>query len=142
MRRRLTVPAVWESPAEMPFRTSVVFGGRTDDVVEGTEGKDVLKGRGGDDALYGYGGNDVLVGGAGADRLFGGDGVDTVSFKGTTAAVTLDLDPGGVSTAYVGGMAEDTIRGVEKIVGGDGNDALGIVGSTGAIKAGAGDDVI
>ena len=52
------------------------FGGEGQDILYGGAGHDLLNGDYGDDFLYGNDGHDILVGGYGVDRLFGGAGQD------------------------------------------------------------------
>ncbi|WP_026872446.1 calcium-binding protein [Inquilinus limosus] len=75
--------------------------------VRGSSFADHLYGDAGANYLDGGSGDDVLWGGAGADYFWGGGGADTISYEGSSAAVTVDL--GGVSGS--GGDAEgDTFQ--------------------------------
>ena len=110
-------------------------GGR--DVICGLGGDDVLVGAGGNDLLLGGGGSDVLKGGAGDDVLQGGNGSDTVTYAGTTAPVTADLD----GRADDGTKREDDrIVSTENLVGGSGADTLTGDGGANVLAGGAGAD--
>lgn len=110
-----------------------------------------IKGTAGNDALTGTALDDVLTGGGGRDLLNGGAGVDTADYSDKAAAVTIALSYVGDSIAYVGGMAEDTLRNIENLTGGSGADALTgnnldniLVGGAGndTLKGGLGADVL
>ena len=123
-----------------------VIAGSGDDVVIGNDGANYLQGRAGADDLRAGAGEDTLEGGAGADRLDGGEGMDWVSYRGSDAAVTVNL----VDNTVTGGHAEgDTIGGIENAIGSDyadqltGNDdANRLEGGGGAdrLDGGAGED--
>jgi Ca2+-binding RTX toxin-like protein len=83
--------------------------------------------------------NNVLEGGAGADQLSGGDGFDTASYRGSAAAVTVDL---AAATASGGDAAGDTLSSIEDLVGSKWNDTL--TGDTGnnRIEGAGGADVL
>ncbi|WP_432431381.1 calcium-binding protein, partial [Rhodomicrobium vannielii] len=76
----------------------VLIGGVNDDTLFGDSGNDVLVGGTGTDFLVGDGvadaGNDLLMGGYGRDYISGGDGIDTISYKGESRPVTIDLQSG------------------------------------------------
>lgn len=81
----------------------VLIGGVNDDTVFGDAGNDTLIGGTGTDFLVGdnlveAGGNDVLMGGYGRDYISGGDGIDTISYKGESRPVTIDLEAGIVTS--------------------------------------------
>ena len=76
---------------------------------------------GGDDRLIGYDGNDVLEGGAGADHLEGGRHRDTVSYAGSSAAVTVNLATG---TASGGDAQGDRLFEFENVRGSTHGDTL------------------
>ncbi len=116
-----------------------VIGNAVANRLVGGAGNDELWGNGGDDVLEGGLDNDVLEGGAGADRLLGGAGLDTVSYSGSDAAVTVDLEAG----AGKGGHAEgDVIVDVENVLGSGYGDML--MGDSGAnrLSGGGGSDVL
>ena len=84
-----------------------------DDSLTGNSFGNDLSGGAGADTLSAGGGNDRLIGGAGADALDGGTGTDTVSYEGSSVAVTVSLAAGGTNT---GGDAEgDTISNIENL---------------------------
>jgi Ca2+-binding RTX toxin-like protein len=63
-----------------------------------------------------------------------GDGIDTLTYAGSTEAVTVDLGAGTAS-----GFA--SVAAIENVVGGSGNDLLvGAAGVTNTLTGGAGDD--
>ncbi len=79
-----------------------LFGDDGPNVISGLDGPDALFGRPGDDTLSGGNGSDqlfgeadddTLIGGAGADVLDGGDGVDMASYRTSSEAVTVSVDP-------------------------------------------------
>ena len=111
--------------------------GSGDDLVAGNAVANYLSGRDGDDRLWGSGGDDILEGGAGTDRLDGDAGLDWVSYRGSDAAVTVNLGLGTV----MGGHAEgDVLIEIENVIGSDYEDVL--VGNDGAnrLEGGAGAD--
>ena len=134
-----------------------VEGSAHEDTLLGDHGANRLSGLGGDDRLIGYDGNDVLEGGAGADHLEGGRHRDTVSYAGSSAAVTVNLATGTASGGdaqgdrlfefeNVRGSAHgDTLTGDgggNRLFGEDGNDTL--KGGAGAdrLEGGAGEDTV
>jgi Ca2+-binding RTX toxin-like protein len=81
----------------------VLIGGINDDTLFGDSGNDTLIGGTGTDILIGDNsgepaGNDLLMGGYGRDYISGGGGIDTISYKGESRAVTIDLDSGIVTS--------------------------------------------
>ena len=113
--------------------------GHGNDVVIGNAVANRLEGGAGDDELWGNGGNDILEGGTGADRLDGGPGLDWVSYKGSDAGVTVNLNDGTIE----GGHAEgDTITNFENAIGSNFDDVL--IGDNNANKlaGGEGDDIL
>ncbi len=109
----------------------------------------------GTNVLTGGAADDALHGGAGADVLDGGDGIDQADYRGSAAAVTVDL----LAHTAAGGDAEgDTLTGIENLFGsslddhltgddgrtilGGGNGADTLVGNGGddALAGEAGDD--
>ena len=65
--------------------------GSGNDIIGGNAAANYLQGRDGNDGLWGSSGDDILEGGAGADRLHGNAGLDQVSYRGSDAAVTVNL---------------------------------------------------
>ena len=83
--------------------------------------------------------NDTIAGNAAANVLNGGAGVDTLSYAGSTSAVTVDLT---LNTA-AGGFAEgDKISNFENLTGSDFNDILNGDKNSNVIDGGAGNDVL
>ncbi len=72
----------------------VLTGGTGNDRLEGGDGDDTLIGGSGSDHLDGGDGDDLLMGGFGRDYIYGGDGEDTLSYRGETRDVTVDLAEG------------------------------------------------
>ena len=82
------------------------------DRLAGTGRANHLQGGAGNDQMWGGSGDDVLDGGAGADRFYGGPGTDRITYRGSDAGVTVDLEDG----TGEGGHAEgDVIVDVENI---------------------------
>ncbi|WP_319585586.1 putative Ig domain-containing protein [uncultured Desulfobulbus sp.] len=101
--------------------SDVLAGGTGNDVMTGLDGNDSMRGNAGNDILLGGLGNDVLHGGAGADLLDGGEGRDSADYRGTSAAVAVNLATG----AATGGAAEgDTFLSIENLYGTDFDDTL------------------
>jgi predicted extracellular nuclease len=57
-------------------QTSVLYGGRGNDILNGGNGTSILLGGDGSDVLDSGNGRDILIGGAGSDTLAGGNGED------------------------------------------------------------------
>ena len=105
-----------------------------------SEGDNVLSGLGGDDNIFGGGGNDIIEGGAGADILDGSSGLDTVSYAGSSAGVTVNMQ----TNINTGGDADgDVLSGFENLMGSAFNDILtGDHGSSTVVNGLAGNDRI
>ena len=123
-----------------------IFGGDDGDIIQGGSGDDVIRGEAGDDTLYAGSGTDSLYGGDGDDQLrgngtllgrfSGGAGHDTLSFQGSTNAVTIDLVAAATATDLKittievlkgSETAQNTLKGTDnadELVGGDANDVL------------------
>ncbi|WP_051439971.1 calcium-binding protein [Methylobacterium sp. 10] len=98
-----------------------IQGGDFADVITGGAGVNTLSGGAGNDTLNGGAANDYLEGGEDADVIFGNGGFDTVSYAGSSAGVTVNLDTGINS----GGDAEgDTLTGISRIIGSAHEDVL------------------
>ena len=94
---------------------------------------------GGDDTdiLIGGGGKDILTGGGGADTLTGGNGADTASYKGSGAAVSVNLETG----TNKGGDAEgDLLDTIENLIGSDNDDTLVGSAANNTLEGGLGAD--
>ncbi|MEZ5840904.1 MAG: hypothetical protein R3D02_10950 [Hyphomicrobiales bacterium] len=125
--------------------------------VLGSANNDQLTGDANVNTLEGGDGDDLLIGGAGGDTLIGGNGTDTVSYSGSIAAVTVDLEAGSGSGGDANG---DYLSGIERVIGsslsdlltgdasgnvldgGNGNDTLRGGGGVDQLIGGEGDDVL
>ncbi|MGF6232314.1 Ca2+-binding RTX toxin-like protein [Inquilinus ginsengisoli] len=75
----------------------------------------------GTNALTGGAGDDALHGGTGADALDGGAGIDQADYRGSTAAVVIDL----LAHTAAGGDAQgDGLTGIENLFGSSFDDQL------------------
>jgi hypothetical protein len=91
------------------------------------------------DTLTGDDGDNVINGGVGGkDILTGGKGNDTISYAGTSAGVTINLN----ESEGGGAAKEDTIRGFENIIGTGFDDRLTGNEGNNRIDGGAGNDRI
>jgi len=84
-------------------------------------------------------GNDTVEGGAGSDTLMGGADTDAVSYAGSSAAVTVDINS---NTASGGDAAGDVISGFEIVIGSSFADTLTFGGTQTAMGGGGGDAFI
>jgi Ca2+-binding RTX toxin-like protein len=89
-----------------------------------------LRGSGHDDNLTGDGnanvfqagdGDDILAGLAGADTLAGGEGIDTADYRGSNAAVQVNL---AVPSSSGGHAAGDILSSIENLIGSSAADTL------------------
>ena len=113
--------------------------GSGNDQVIGNVAANHLEGRAGDDELWGNAGDDVLEGGAGADRLYGGPGLDWISYQGSDAGVTVNLNDGTIE----GGHAEgDTMTDFENVIGSNFDDVLIGDNNANQLEGGAGNDIL
>ena len=125
------------------------------DRLAGTGRANHLQGGAGNDQMWGGSGDDVLDGGAGADRFYGGPGTDRITYQGSDAGVTVDLEDGtGEGGHAVGDVIvdvenvtgsdyEDTLTGhdgANRLEGGDGDDSLSGQGDHDVLEGGAGAD--
>jgi Ca2+-binding RTX toxin-like protein len=109
-------------------------GGSNDDTLYGDKNANVI---------LGGTGNDIIEGRLGADMLDGGIGLDTLSYAGSTKAVTIALGASGISTTGKGGdSAGDKVKNFENITGSAFADNLKGNADDNVIKGGAGDDTI
>ena len=128
--------------------TLVTVGGVVEDTlrnienVTGGSGNDALTGDGLNNVLVGGLGNDMLAGLGGKDVLDGGAGSDTAVYSERTQAVAVALVDGADATVTVGGLVEDTLRGIENVTGGSGNDTLTGAAGANTLTGGAGDDFL
>jgi serralysin len=102
-----------------------VYGGSGDDSADGGGDNDLLFGNRGNDTISGGGGRDTIIGGLGADILSGGasDG-DTVSYFGSTAAVTVRITFGTTTTGAGGDAAGDQLNGFDAVIGSNFDDII------------------
>jgi len=115
-------------------------GSAFDDVLYGYDGNDRVFGGGGADSLFGGAGNDTLVGGLGNDTIDGSLGTDTADFSAATSSLVLTLNGSTNAFAKIGGITEDTVRGVENVIGGSAADTLTGDGSDNRLTGGNGND--
>lgn len=81
--------------------------------------------------------NDLIQGNAAANRLHGGAGIDTLSYAGSNAGVTVNLE---LQTATGGHATGDVISGFENLTGSDFDDIVTGNASTNVLIGGAGND--
>lgn len=106
----------------------------------GSAYNDTLTGNTGDNRIDGGAGDDTINGGAGNGTLIGGDGIDTLTYAGSSAAVTVSL---ALTTAQAtGGSGTDTVSGFENLFGSTYNDRLTGDGNNNIITGGAGNDIL
>ncbi|MFM8701017.1 MAG: calcium-binding protein, partial [Hyphomicrobiales bacterium] len=100
---------------------NLLFGGQGGDTLDAGGGNDSVDGGAGNDSLSGGEDDDILSGGTGADLIDGGDGVDTVSYTGSSNAVTVNLASG---QGFGGDAQGDLLSNIEKVVGSFLDDVL------------------
>ncbi|TCS12423.1 heparin lyase I family protein [Caulobacter sp. BK020] len=108
-------------------------------IVSGGAGADTLTSASKTDILHGEAGNDILMAANGAYLLDGGAGVDTVSFKGLTSAMVVDL---GVTTAQTTALGSMTFINIENLTGGSGADKLSGDDFANVLDGGIGNDFL
>ncbi len=99
----------------------LIRGNSLSETLTGSSQNDTILGLGGSDTIDGGAGDDVIEGGRSIDRLTGGSGIDTLSYLGSTAAVTVNLATGQASGGDAFG---DRFSGFENIAGSAYNDTL------------------
>lgn len=99
----------------------VTVGGVAEDAVRNFE--NIIGGQG-NDSFTGDAQDNIFYGRGGDDRIDGGAGNDTADFSDKTDSVVVTLDRVNVVTAFVDGVAEDTLISIENVSGGAGNDIL------------------
>lgn len=99
-----------------------LFGGAGNDSLTGSVGDNYINGSTGNDSINGGDGHDTIIGGSGNDILVAGNGTDTVSYYGTTAAVTVSLAITAAQNTV--GAGSDTLSGFENLMGGFVSDRL------------------
>ncbi len=92
-----------------------------------------------DDTLTGDDAGNIIKGGAGGDTMDGGGGFDTLSYRGSSAGVTVDL---GANTASGGDATGDVISKFENIIGSGFGDTLTGDGANNVIRGDAGADTL
>ncbi|WP_320006436.1 FecR domain-containing protein [Maridesulfovibrio sp.] len=126
-----------------------VIGTKNADDITGDSNNNNLMGGDGDDILKGGSGDDTLHGGAGTDALDGGDGNDLISYKGSSAAINIDLGngcndimDGGTGNLSHSEGADIFIR-IEGVIGSDVADTIKASAlSADTIQGGKGADTI
>ena len=113
-------------------------GGTGNDTLTGNMLGNNLNGGSGNDSISGGDGGDVLKGSLGADSLNGGVGSDWADYRGTSVAVTVDLNS--TVAQNTGAWGTDTIVNVENVYGGSGNDSLTGNAQGNTIRGGLGND--
>lgn len=122
-----------------------------DDIIYGGAGNDYIDGGynywSDNDQLYGESGNDLIVGSRYDTYIDGGADIDTVSYKGESRSVLINLATGigyhGYYSSYYGTWDyEDSLISIENAIGSSWNDT--IIGSSGnnTISGGAGNDTL
>lgn len=105
-------------------------------------GDDRIIGSSGNDKLLGFKGNDSIEGGAGADNLDGGLGINTVSYAGSSTAVSVTLN-GKLSATVSGGDADgDTVVNFQSVTGSAHDDSLTGDSGNNLLDGGAGNDTM
>jgi Ca2+-binding RTX toxin-like protein len=126
----------------------LIRGNSLSETLTGSSRNDTILGLGGSDTIDGGAGDDVIEGGRSIDRLNGGSGIDTLSYLGSTSAVTVNLASGQASGGDAFG---DRFAGFENITGSAFNDTLtgdaganALSGETGndRLSGGLGSDVL
>ncbi len=136
--------------AEMGSGNDSLWGGISDNIINGGGGNDAIQGGGGNDTLIGGLGADSLQGGDGNDRVvidendiwYSGDaGIDTVAYTGT-ASFSYSLDQGAFENAEMGSGNDSVWGGISdnNISGGAGDDTLFGGGGSDILTGGAGSD--
>ncbi len=91
--------------------------------IVGSAHSDRFKTGAGVDTIRAGAGNDEITASLGNDVFYGGDDVDTVSYKGFSNNLNIDMGLGRVS-ALTGTTFQDSLHEIERIEGGSGNDAM------------------
>jgi Ca2+-binding RTX toxin-like protein len=125
--------------------------------VTGSNFLDAIQGDGNANVIRGLGGDDIIEGMGGADTLEGGEGIDYLTYRDSTARVSVDLlnntASGGHATGDVisgfesleGSRFGDSLsgtNGVNEIDGGDGADTINARGGNDTIEGGEGNDTM
>lgn len=91
------------------------------------------------DTITGSFSDNVIEGGAGADVMDGGEGNNTLSYKGSSAGVLIDLE---TQTAQLGDAEGDSFTNFSRVEGSAHNDSLTGDDNDNRLFGGAGDDVL
>lgn|GEM_PF-867171 len=133
-------------------------GGAGNDVIIGLDGKDTLYGDAGDDTITGGaesdtidggdgndridagGGHDIIRGGQGADTIDGGsDGGGVADYRGSDAAVSVNLATG---ENHFGHAEGDVLSNIDHVLGSHCNDTLVGSGERDLLSAQGGNDLV
>jgi Ca2+-binding RTX toxin-like protein len=87
-------------------------------------------------------GNDRIGGGGGNDTLDAGGGSDVADYSDKSVGVAVTLNGANAVTAFVGGVAEDTLYNFEGVTGGSAADTLMGDAGDNILSGGGGDDNI
>ncbi len=115
--------------------------------VRGSNYIDTIEGDDSDNVLMGEKGNDTILGGGGNDTIDGGAGRDAVSFKDSSASVTVKLlsdeaRESGEDFGEASGNGTDKLLNIENVIGSDFDDTIsGNVGNN-TLDGGAGIDTL
>ncbi|HEX2580694.1 MAG TPA: calcium-binding protein [Dongiaceae bacterium] len=108
------------------------------DVLDGGNGNDRLLGFDGDDRIYGGAGDDLIDGGIGSDYIDGGTGADTLTYRGSSFRISVNLATGTASD----GTGTDVVLNVENVDGSEFNDVIQGDGGANFLYGWGGDDTI
>ncbi|MFN9419980.1 MAG: beta strand repeat-containing protein, partial [Pirellula sp.] len=100
---------------------------------------DNVSGGSGNDVIPTGAGDDWINGGSGNDTIFGGAGSDTVSYFGSSAGVTVNLNTRSNSG---GDAATDVLYSIENVVGSTSGDTITGDANNNTIEGGLGNDTL
>lgn len=108
---------------------------------QGTIGNDILEGTEDADTLEGLEGDDTFFASDGADSFLGGPGIDTVSYRNSTAFVSISPPPNSENIREAGWARGDTFDSIEIFRLPDvGGTFVGPLGGTIVVHGGSGND--
>jgi Ca2+-binding RTX toxin-like protein len=107
------------------------------ETLNGSSQNDTILGLGGGDRISGGAGDDIIEGGTGLDRMDGGTGSDTLSYRASSAAVTIDL---GTGRATGGDAFADSFVNFENVSGSAYGDSLTGNSAANVLSGEAGND--
>ncbi len=110
--------------------------------IKGGSGADTLTGDAQANTLQGGANDDVLTGLGGKDVLDGGTGADTARYSEKTTSVVVTLNGDSDVSLMIGGVAEDTLRGIENITGDTAADTITGDSLANVFDGGLGDDIL